>query len=113
MHKHAQGENRHCSQGKSKSLNGKILSYIHLSPTRSQLAKECGCQNILALRGDPPRGKDTWESCEGGFQYAEDLVKYIREQYGDYFGIAVAGEFRFYADAPHCPTNKTSVSYYV
>jgi hypothetical protein len=59
----------------------------------SQLAKECGCQNILALRGDPPRGQETWESCEGGFSYAEDLVKYIREQYGDYFGIAVAGKF--------------------
>ncbi|OZJ02433.1 hypothetical protein BZG36_04465 [Bifiguratus adelaidae] len=54
-------------------------------------AKACGCQNILALRGDPPKGQTEWEACEGGFTYAVDLVKYIREQYGDYFGIAVAG----------------------
>ena len=28
---------------------------------------------------------------EGGFAHAVDLVRYIREQYGDYFGIGVAG----------------------
>jgi methylenetetrahydrofolate reductase (NADPH) len=70
-----------------------IYSLCFDSHPSLQLAKECGCQNILALRGDPPRGQETWESCEGGFQYAVDLVKYIREQYGDYFGIAVAGKY--------------------
>ncbi|KAI9596460.1 methylenetetrahydrofolate reductase-domain-containing protein [Syncephalis fuscata] len=56
--------------------------------------KECknnGIQNILALRGDPPRGQDTWEACEGGFVHAADLVRYIREHYGEYFCIGVAG----------------------
>jgi len=55
-----------------------------------QRAKASGIQNILALRGDPPRGEE-WKQIEGGFAYAVDLVKYIREQYGDYFGICVAG----------------------
>lgn len=54
-------------------------------------AKACGCQNILALRGDPPKGQLNWESCENGFSHAIDLVSYIREKYGDYFCIAVAG----------------------
>lgn len=54
-------------------------------------AKEGGIRNILALRGDPPKGADTWEACEDGFAYAVDLVRYIREKYGDYFGICVAG----------------------
>ena len=31
---------------------------------------------------------------EGGFGHAVDLVKYIREQYGDYFSIGVAGTMR-------------------
>jgi len=53
--------------------------------------KEAGIQNIIALRGDPPVGQERWTSVEGGFEHALDLVKYIREQYGDYFGIAVAG----------------------
>lgn len=56
-----------------------------------RIAKEYGCQNILALRGDPPNGQSTWEPTPGGFSKAIDLVKYIRAEYGDYFDIAVAG----------------------
>ncbi|AET38575.1 methylenetetrahydrofolate reductase (NAD(P)H) MET13 Ecym_3063 [Eremothecium cymbalariae DBVPG len=54
-------------------------------------AYESGCQNILALRGDPPIVGDTWAPCERGFRYAKDLVLYIREKYGDHFDIGVAG----------------------
>lgn len=54
-------------------------------------AKEHGCRNVLALRGDPPMGKDEWEAVEGGFVHGIDLVQHIRTKYGDYFDIAVAG----------------------
>lgn len=54
-------------------------------------AYKAGCTNILALRGDPPREKEAWVPVEGGFRYAKDLVKYIRENYGDHFDIGVAG----------------------
>ncbi|KAH9919945.1 methylenetetrahydrofolate reduct [Amylocystis lapponica] len=54
-------------------------------------AKQHGCRNVLALRGDPPMGKDEWEAVEGGFVHGIDLVRHIRSQYGDYFDIAVAG----------------------
>lgn len=54
-------------------------------------AFKAGCTNILALRGDPPREKEKWEAVEGGFRYAKDLVKYIREKYGNHFDIGVAG----------------------
>ncbi|PGH27972.1 methylenetetrahydrofolate reductase [Polytolypa hystricis UAMH7299] len=56
-----------------------------------QAAFKAGCTNILALRGDPPREKEKWEATEGGFRYAKDLVKYIREKYGNHFDIGVAG----------------------
>jgi methylenetetrahydrofolate reductase (NADPH) len=46
---------------------------------------------LLALRGDPPRGATDWVAIENGFNYAVDLVKFIRENYGDYFCIVVAG----------------------
>lgn len=59
--------------------------------TALQEAYKSGCQNILALRGDPPREKEKWEATEGGFRYAKDLVRHIREKYGDYFDIGVAG----------------------
>jgi methylenetetrahydrofolate reductase (NADPH) len=46
---------------------------------------------VLALRGDPPAGKDEWEAVEGGFVHGIDLVRHIRKEYGDYFDIAVPG----------------------
>lgn len=57
-------------------------------------AKTAGVHNILALRGDPPRGKKAWEvdDVSGGYcDRAIDLVKLIRELHGDYFGVCVAG----------------------
>jgi len=39
-----------------------------------QEAKQHGCRNVLALRGDPPAGKEEWEAVDGGFVYGIDLV---------------------------------------
>ncbi|ETV95252.1 methylenetetrahydrofolate reductase [Aphanomyces invadans] len=68
-------------------------------------AKDAGIQNILALRGDPPRGQTEFKECEGGFSFAIDLVKYIREEYGDYFCIAVAGYPEGHSDADDLDTD--------
>jgi hypothetical protein len=50
-----------------------------------------GIRNICALRGDPPLGSDKWEAVEGGFNCALDLVRYIKQKHGDWFGISVSG----------------------
>jgi methylenetetrahydrofolate reductase (NADH) len=47
-----------------------------------------GCKNILALRGDPPGGGD-FQKTPGGFEFASELVKFIREHNG--FSVGVAG----------------------
>jgi len=47
-----------------------------------------GCKNILALRGDPPAGCE-FQPAPGGFEYALQLVKFIRTQGG--FSVGVAG----------------------
>ena len=54
-------------------------------------AKDAGIKNILALRGDPPKGASQWTATSKGFRRAADLVRFIREEYGDYFCVAVAG----------------------
>lgn len=38
--------------------------------TALKQAKEAGIQNILALRGDPPRGQEQWTKIDTGFAYA-------------------------------------------
>ncbi|GJQ09562.1 hypothetical protein GpartN1_g1353.t1 [Galdieria partita] len=53
-------------------------------------AKERGIRNIVALRGDPPKGEE-WHSIEGGFEHAVDLVRHIRKSFGEHFSICVAG----------------------
>ncbi|MEJ1272427.1 methylenetetrahydrofolate reductase [Cricetulus griseus] len=65
-------------------------------------AKQLGLKNIMALRGDPVG--DHWETEEGGFSYATDLVKHIRSEFGDYFDICVA------VSAPDKPVAMTVLS---
>lgn len=47
-----------------------------------------GIKNILALRGDPPIESD--DIAFGQFKYATDLIKYIKEKYGDEFCVGAA-----------------------
>jgi len=42
---------------------------------------EAGIENILALRGDPPRGKPDFEQPEGGLGSAAELAALISENY--------------------------------
>ena len=41
---------------------------------------EAGIQNVLALRGDPPRGQATFTAHPDGFRYASELVAFIRSR---------------------------------
>jgi methylenetetrahydrofolate reductase (NADPH) len=40
-----------------------------------------GIENVIALRGDPPRGEKTFVRHEGGFGYGAELVRFIRARY--------------------------------
>lgn len=53
--------------------------------------KARGIRNILALRGDPPQDNPHWQPTENNFKYSSELVAFIRAEFGDYFGISVAG----------------------
>jgi len=50
-----------------------------------------GVKNILALRGDPPQDQPDWQPTANNFRYSSELAAFIRQQFGDTFGIAVAG----------------------
>ncbi|RSH84647.1 uncharacterized protein EHS24_006171 [Apiotrichum porosum] len=57
-------------------------------------ARAIGISNILALRGDAPRGEEYALHASDHadeFQHADDLVRHVRKEHGDYFCIGVAG----------------------
>ncbi len=58
-----------------------------------------GVSNILALRGDPPKGS-VFSPVPGGFSYAADLVSYIRSN-NPGVGIGVAGFPEGHPDMPN------------
>lgn len=49
-----------------------------------------GVENVLALRGDPPKGQSSFQAAPGGFSYASELVHFIRQNYGDHFSVGGA-----------------------
>ena len=51
-----------------------------------------GIQNVLALRGDPPKGERVFTPHPDGFRYASELVAFIRSQPGRWsFCVGAAG----------------------
>ena len=47
-----------------------------------------GIENVIALRGDPPRGTSNFVPVKGGFTHATELIEHISSNFG--FGIAAA-----------------------
>jgi methylenetetrahydrofolate reductase (NADPH) len=43
-----------------------------------------GIRNVLALRGDPPKGETEFKPVPGGFSHASELVAFVREQAPDF-----------------------------
>jgi methylenetetrahydrofolate reductase (NADPH) len=60
---------------------------------------QSGIENILALRGDPPKDKVGFEVPPDGFSHADELVAYIRERH-PHLCIGVAGYPEKHLEAP-------------
>src|SRR3990172_2795206 len=55
-----------------------------------QKASELGVENIMALRGDPPKSEIAFTQPEGGLAHGNELVALVRREF-PHFGIGVAG----------------------
>jgi methylenetetrahydrofolate reductase (NADPH) len=42
---------------------------------------DSGIENVLVLRGDPPKGQTEFKAVEGGFSYASELVRFTRDRH--------------------------------
>jgi len=58
-----------------------------------------GIKNVLALRGDPPKGETEFVATDGGFAHADELVAFIKETHPE-LCIGVAGYPEKHTEAP-------------
>lgn len=68
--------------------------------TYLEKARQKGIDGIVALRGDAPKGQDTFEATAGGFQYANQLVQLIHSEFPE-FSQLVAGYPETHREAPN------------
>jgi methylenetetrahydrofolate reductase (NADPH) len=61
--------------------------------------KTAGIENIMSLRGDPPRGDTTFVPHPDGFAHADELVAFIRSR-NSAFCLGVAGYPEGHPEAP-------------
>ena len=67
-----------------------VGSTVEQLRTYLQEARARGVNNIVALRGDPPKGEAAFTPVDGGLRYAAELVQLIKGEFPN-FGLAVAG----------------------
>ena len=88
------GRNREVCQEIIKAGTVPVTHFTVIKNTKEGIKEQLqnyladGVDHMLALRGDIPRGETT--TC-GDFNYATDLVAFVRKEFGDKFEIAVAG----------------------
>jgi methylenetetrahydrofolate reductase (NADPH) len=89
-----------------------IEAMAHLTcvgSSRDELAEvidklgEAGVRNILALRGDPPKGQSEFVVAPGGFRYADELIAFIHSR-GE-FCVGAACYPEVHPEAPHAATD--------
>ena len=62
-----------------------------------------GIENVLALRGDPPKGQAEFVRPEGGFAYGQELARFVKDRYA--FCVAGAAYPEKHLDAPDADTD--------
>jgi methylenetetrahydrofolate reductase (NADPH) len=62
--------------------------------------RAAGIENVLALRGDPPRGQDGWQAHPGGLSYSSELVELITAEFPFCVGAAAFPEVHPAASDP-------------
>jgi methylenetetrahydrofolate reductase (NADPH) len=71
-------------------------------------AEALGVKNVLALRGDPPRGQTTFQPVAGGFAHAIDLIRFIKGNYSFHVGAACYPEGHIECKDKHLDWDRTA-----
>jgi methylenetetrahydrofolate reductase (NADH) len=82
-----------------RELDLEVMAHVTcVGHTRAELRalfgeiEDAGIENVLALRGDPPRGETAFTPTEGGFRYASELIAMLQEEFAFSLGAAAYPE---------------------
>jgi len=63
------------------------------------MLQELQIENLMLLRGDPPRGSDTFKPAENGFSHANELISYVKASFD--FAVGAAAYPEKHPESPH------------
>ncbi len=64
-----------------------VAHYTCVNATREKISSDLthlasrGIRNLMLLRGDPPKGHETFKPVEDGFRYASELISFVDEHF--------------------------------
>ncbi len=97
-----------------KETNLTVVAHLTtIGATRDEIGEilqrysEAGIENIMALRGDPPKGSPGFFQPEDGFKHAVDLVRFVKKEFPQ-MGVGVAG---FPEGHPETPNRLKEMDY--
>ncbi|MCI0739048.1 MAG: methylenetetrahydrofolate reductase [Gemmataceae bacterium] len=91
-----------------------MAHFTCVSATRANIGEQIdelhrlGIENVLALRGDPPKGQAEFRPVEGGFAYAVDLIRYLKEREQFCIGAACYPEGHVECAVKHLDWDRTA-----
>ncbi|HEV3156957.1 MAG TPA: methylenetetrahydrofolate reductase [NAD(P)H] [Candidatus Baltobacteraceae bacterium] len=98
-----------------RELGMEVLAHITcVGSTRDDLRRifdqlaEAGIENVLALRGDAPRGSSSFEIPKDGFAYANELIAFLSAEYD--FCIGAAAYPETHIEAPDAATDLANLA---
>lgn len=91
----------------ARELDLTVLAHVTcVGSTRAELRAvfddlaRAGIENVLALRGDPPRGETAFSLAPGGFSHATELIAMLKRNYDFCIGAACYPETHVEAESP-------------
>jgi|WetSurSiteA1Bulk_404760.scaffolds.fasta_scaffold00915_2 methylenetetrahydrofolate reductase (NADPH) len=81
-----------------------MAHYTCVGSSRDKIAadmnylSQIGIENLMLLRGDPPKGSDSFKAPENGFNFASELISFVSRQFS--FSIGAAANPEKHPEAP-------------
>ena len=75
-----------------------MAHYTCVGASRDKIANDMeflvkiGIENVMLLRGDPPKGSETFTTPVNGFSYASELISFVRQRFAFSIGAAANPE---------------------